>query len=192
MRQAVSHLAELGHARIGLAVGPARYVPVVRKVEGFLAAHVANPALDAKGAETRIAHTMFSVAGGQQAARVLVERGCTAIVCASDMMALGVIRALREEELSVPGDVSVIGYDASPLIAFTDPPLTTMRPTRAGDRGGCGERAAGGDGGDRRAQGRVRLRPGAGSARLDRRRPKVTVAVEVGVGLKVGLGGVAA
>ena len=127
MRQAVSHLAELGHVRIGLAAGPARYVPVVRKVEGFLAAHAVNAALDAEAAEERIAHTMFSVAGGQQAARVLVEQGCTAIVCASDMMALGVIRALREEGLSVPSDVSVIGYDDSPLIAFTDPPLTTIR-----------------------------------------------------------------
>ena len=42
-------------------------------------------------------------------------------------MALGAIRALREEGLSVPQDVSVIGYDDCPLVAFTDPPLTTMR-----------------------------------------------------------------
>jgi LacI family repressor for deo operon, udp, cdd, tsx, nupC, and nupG len=127
MRHAVSHLVELGHERIGMATGPARYVPVVRKVEGFLAASAALLGLDEGAARERIAHTIFSVAGGQQAARVLVERGCTAIVCGSDMMALGAIRALREEGLAVPQDVSVIGYDDSPLIAFTDPPLTTMR-----------------------------------------------------------------
>jgi DNA-binding LacI/PurR family transcriptional regulator len=127
MRHAISHLVELGHERIGMATGPARYVPVVRKVEGFLAANASLLGVDEAVARGRIAHTIFSVAGGQQAAPVLVERGCTAIVCGSDMMALGAIRAMREEGLSVPQDVSVIGYDDSPLIAFTDPPLTTMR-----------------------------------------------------------------
>jgi LacI family repressor for deo operon, udp, cdd, tsx, nupC, and nupG len=42
-------------------------------------------------------------------------------------MALGAIRAARGRGLTVPGDVSVMGYDDSPLIAFTDPPLTTLR-----------------------------------------------------------------
>jgi DNA-binding LacI/PurR family transcriptional regulator len=127
MRHAVSHLVELGHERIGMATGPIRYVPVVRKVEGFLAANAMLLGVDESTARRRIAHTIFSVAGGQQAAPALVELGCTAIVCGSDMMALGVIRALREAGLAVPQDVSVIGYDDSPLIAFTDPPLTTMR-----------------------------------------------------------------
>ena len=127
MRHAVSHLVELGHERIGMATGPIRYVPVVRKVEGFLAANATLLGVDESTARQRIAHTIFSVAGGQQAAPALAELGCTAIVCGSDMMALGVIRALRESGLAVPQDVSVIGYDDSPLIAFTDPPLTTMR-----------------------------------------------------------------
>ena len=42
-------------------------------------------------------------------------------------MALGAIRAARRRGLGVPGDLSVVGYDDSPLIAFTDPPLTTVR-----------------------------------------------------------------
>ena len=42
-------------------------------------------------------------------------------------MALGAIRAARQRGLSVPRDVSVVGFDDSPLIAFTDPPLTTVR-----------------------------------------------------------------
>jgi len=126
-RLAISYLAELGHERIGLAAGPARFVPVVRKVEGFLAASQALLGIDAAAARERISHTFFSVAGGQTAARQLLERGCTAAICGSDMMALGAIRALRDEGLSVPQDFSVIGYDDSPLIAFTDPPLTTVR-----------------------------------------------------------------
>nr|BFE77888.1 hypothetical protein GCM10020093_004890 [Planobispora longispora] len=48
-------------------------------------------------------------------------------MCASDLMALGVIRACRDRGLGVPEDVSVVGFDDSPLIAFTDPPLTTVR-----------------------------------------------------------------
>jgi DNA-binding LacI/PurR family transcriptional regulator len=42
-------------------------------------------------------------------------------------MALGAVRACRQRGLTVPGDVSIIGYDDSPLIGFTDPPLTTVR-----------------------------------------------------------------
>ncbi|WP_256862458.1 substrate-binding domain-containing protein [Microbispora sp. GKU 823] len=65
--------------------------------------------------------------GRAGAAAALLDRGCTGIFCASDLMALGAIRAARERGLSVPGDVSVVGFDDSPLMAFTDPPLTTVR-----------------------------------------------------------------
>jgi DNA-binding LacI/PurR family transcriptional regulator len=157
-RLAVSHLVELGHRRIGLAVGPRRYVPVIRKIAGFTEAmrdllgeaapgglaagapaagglaaggpyraagsnHVAEGAAD----EPLVAHSIFSVEGGQAAGTALLDRGCTGIVCASDLMALGVIRAARARGLAVPRDVSVVGFDDSPLIAFTDPPLTTVR-----------------------------------------------------------------
>jgi DNA-binding LacI/PurR family transcriptional regulator len=54
------------------------------------------------------------------------------VVCGSDLMALGVVRAARQRGLTVPGQLSVIGYDDSELNAFTDPPLTTVRqPVRA-------------------------------------------------------------
>lgn len=47
-------------------------------------------------------------------------------------MALGAVRAARQRGLAVPAHVSVVGFDDSPLIAFTDPPLTTVRqPVRA-------------------------------------------------------------
>jgi alanine racemase len=71
--------------------------------------------------------TLFGVEGGEAAAGRLLDRGVTGVVCGSDLMALGAIRAARQRGLSVPGDVSVLGYDDSPLMAFTDPPLTTMR-----------------------------------------------------------------
>ncbi|SCK56102.1 LacI family DNA-binding transcriptional regulator [Streptomyces sp. WMMB 322] len=127
MRLAVTHLAALGHRRIGLALGPERFVPVQRKIEGFLRAVHEQLELTESQARGFVQHSLFTLEGGQAAASALLDRDCTAVVCASDMMALGAIRAARQRGLEVPGDISVIGFDDSPLIAFTDPPLTTIR-----------------------------------------------------------------
>ena len=56
-----------------------------------------------------------------------LDDGVTAIVCASDPLALGAIRAVRRRGLEVPGDVSVVGFDDSAFMKYTDPPLTTVR-----------------------------------------------------------------
>lgn len=124
---AVRHLTDLGHERIGLAVGPRRFVPVLNKIDGFVAAMTSLTGRSADEAHGLIQHSLFSVEGGQAAAHALLERDCTAIVCASDLMAFGAIRAARMRGRQVPRDVSVIGFDDSPLIAFADPPLTTIR-----------------------------------------------------------------
>ncbi|MCM3553793.1 LacI family transcriptional regulator [Janibacter melonis] len=124
MDLAVTHLAELGHERIGLALGQERFVPARRKVAGFRASMAA---LGLEVPDEHVVHTFFSVEGGAVAAAALVERGVTAIVCGSDLMALGAIRQIRTTGRSVPQDVSVVGYDDSPLVGFTDPPLTTIR-----------------------------------------------------------------
>ncbi|WP_055481876.1 LacI family DNA-binding transcriptional regulator [Sphaerimonospora mesophila] len=132
VRLAVRHLADLGHERVGLAVGQARFVPVIRKIRGFRQAMGELLGVGEAEADTLVSHSLFSVEGGHAAAVDLLERGCTAIVCAGDLMAIGAIQACRDRGLSVPGDVSVIGYDDSLLIAYTDPPLTTVRqPVRA-------------------------------------------------------------
>ncbi|MEV6807951.1 LacI family DNA-binding transcriptional regulator [Streptomyces sp. NPDC017248] len=128
MTLAVAHLTSLGHTRIGLAVGPRRFVPVQRKADGFVRAMQAHLDLPMGVIESElIQHSLYSLEGGQAAATALIDRDCTAVVCASDMMALGAIRAARRRGLEVPRDFSVVGFDDSPLIAFTDPPLTTIR-----------------------------------------------------------------
>jgi LacI family repressor for deo operon, udp, cdd, tsx, nupC, and nupG len=127
MDLAVTHLAAMGHTRIGLAVGPERFVPVIRKRAGFLAAMKRHLGMDADAVEPLMCHSLFSVEGGQAAAHHLLAAKATAIVCGSDLMALGAIRTLRQRGMHVPADVSVVGYDDSPLMAFTDPPLTTVR-----------------------------------------------------------------
>jgi len=124
MELAVTHLRSLGHRRIGLAVGPERFVPVIRKVQGFTQAMRAAPG--SAPSDARVEWSLFSVEGGNAAGGNLIDQGCTAVVCGSDMMALGAIRAARTRGLEVPRDVSVVGYDDSPLMAFTDPPLTTV------------------------------------------------------------------
>lgn len=127
-RLAVTHLVALGHTRIGLALGPRRYVPVQRKTEGFVQALRERLGTAEDDITARLVqHSLYTLEGGQAAAGALLDRDCTAIVCASDMMALGAVRAARQRGLGVPDDVSVVGFDDSPLIAFTDPPLTTVR-----------------------------------------------------------------
>ncbi|HET7305667.1 MAG TPA: LacI family DNA-binding transcriptional regulator [Segeticoccus sp.] len=125
VRQAVGHLHDLGHQRIGLAAGQARFVPTVRKVEAYRA--VMADLLGEHDVDELVAHTYVTVEGGATAGRVLLGRGVTAVVAASDSMALGVVRAARHLGRAVPSDLSVIGRDDSPLLPFTDPPLTTLR-----------------------------------------------------------------
>jgi len=125
MELAVRHLVELGHTRVGLAVGPRRFTPALRKIAGFRRAM--RRRLRVEDVEPWIESTLFSVEGGGAAADRLVERGATAVICGSDLMALGAVRAVRARGLDVPRDVSVVGSDDSLLIAFTDPPLTTVR-----------------------------------------------------------------
>lgn len=127
MDLAVAHLASMGHRRIGLASGPSRFVPVVRKRAGFIEAMGRHVGLNADEAASLVSQSLFTVEGGQAAAHHLISAGVTAIVCGSDLMALGAIRTARQRGLRVPADISIVGYDDSPLMAFTDPPLTTVR-----------------------------------------------------------------
>lgn len=127
---ALRHLVSLGHQRIGLAIGPDRYIPARRKVAAFVAA-LQRRQPDADPSE-HVVSTLFTVEGGHAAGGELIDTGHTAVICGSDLMALGAIRAARARGLLVPDDVSVVGFDDSPLIAFTDPPLTTVRQPVAG------------------------------------------------------------
>jgi LacI family transcriptional regulator, repressor for deo operon, udp, cdd, tsx, nupC, and nupG len=125
---AVGHLASLGHRRIGMISGPKRFLPVQRKLAGWRRAMTTRLGLDGAELDGLVALSLwFGVEDGAAAAGRLLDRQVTGFVCGSDLMALGAIRAARARGYSVPRDVSVVGYDDSPLIAFTDPPLTTVR-----------------------------------------------------------------
>ncbi|WP_251150399.1 LacI family DNA-binding transcriptional regulator [Cellulosimicrobium sp. Marseille-Q4280] len=124
MNQALGHVYSLGHERVGLLLGPSDHVPSERKLAAAQAFAERNGLrLD----PTLVAHSQYSLESGQAAANRLLEAGATAIVCASDPLALGAVRAVRRAGLDVPTDVSVVGYDDSNLMNSTDPALTTVR-----------------------------------------------------------------
>jgi LacI family repressor for deo operon, udp, cdd, tsx, nupC, and nupG len=128
--QAYAHLTSLGHERIGLVLGPADHVPSGRKLAAFEAnyrARAAERGEDGEDLRTVVARTMFSMEGGHAGTTRLLRAGVTAVICASDILALGAIRAVRRHGLNVPADVSVVGFDDSPFMNTTDPPLTTVR-----------------------------------------------------------------
>jgi DNA-binding LacI/PurR family transcriptional regulator len=123
--RALGHLSSLGHERIGLVLGPVGHVPSARKLGAYVAYGQKH-----RGKESwrdRICHTTFSMEGGGVAATRLLAEGVTALVCASDALALGAIRTAKKQGLAVPGDLSVIGFDDSVYMVVTDPALTTLR-----------------------------------------------------------------
>ncbi|MFY1634326.1 LacI family DNA-binding transcriptional regulator [Solwaraspora sp. WMMB335] len=122
VEQAYGHLRALGHERIGLVLGPADHVPSQRKL-----AAMRQVAGWSAGYGEWVERSSFSMEGARVAATRLVDRGATGVICASDVLALGTIRAVRRLGRSVPGDVSVVGFDDSAFMTCTDPPLTTVR-----------------------------------------------------------------
>ncbi len=123
-RLAIAHLTSLGHTRIGLALGPSRYVTAARLRLGYL------DGLERAGVPvdgSLITDAIYGIEGGHAAGAALLPSGVTAVVCASDRMALGVVRAVTERGLKVPDDVSVIGFDDAGPNAFFDPPLTSVQ-----------------------------------------------------------------
>ncbi|MBR7673677.1 LacI family DNA-binding transcriptional regulator [Streptomyces daliensis] len=131
VEQAWRHLVSLGHERIGLVLGPSDHVPSQRKLAAARACASAGTATGAGTAagelpDEYVERALFSLEGGQAAASRLLARGVTGLVCASDPLALGAVRAARRRGLDVPGDVSVVGYDDSAFMSCTEPPLTTV------------------------------------------------------------------
>lgn len=129
------HLLDLGHRRFGVVAASVRGTALDDRREGFLGrlrerAGIVVP-------EGRVVRGAFSEAGGAEAAgRLLADvgreegAGPTALYVTADLMAVGVLHALKASGRSVPGDVSVVGTDNDPYTPFTDPPLTTVDVAR--------------------------------------------------------------
>jgi DNA-binding LacI/PurR family transcriptional regulator len=121
-RTAVRHLIELGHTRILHLAGPPKAPDAIERIRGWREELVANR-LDV----VEPPHGDWSAASGYElGTRLEVEPGM-AVFAANDHMAIGLLSALRERGLSVPGDVSVVGFDDLPEAGYLFPPLTTVR-----------------------------------------------------------------
>jgi LacI family transcriptional regulator len=132
----VRHLAERGHRRIGYIGGPGNLEVSRVRLGGFRAA-VDDLGLTA--GDDHVVDGQFTVTGGEAAMATLLEQvDITAVLAASDLMAIGATRKLLDSGLDVPGDMSVAGLDDIPLAAYGPVPLTTMRvPTYDMGRSGA-------------------------------------------------------
>ena len=129
--RAVRHLHSIGHRRIATITGMLETRTGGDRLRGY------RQALQACGLAYRdeyVAYGDFYVESGRRAMADLLslDEPPTAVFAASDMMALGAIRAVGDAGLSVPADVSVIGFDDIQLADHMNPPLTTVRQDKAG------------------------------------------------------------
>lgn len=122
-RLAVEHLIGLGHRRIAHISGPPHWIDAAERIKGWQEA-LGNAGLDADV----LLQGGWDAASGYRAGLALVEhRTVTAVFVANDQMAVGVLRAVQEAGLQVPGDISVVGYDDQPEAEYFIPPLTTVK-----------------------------------------------------------------
>jgi DNA-binding LacI/PurR family transcriptional regulator len=126
IRQAVQHLAALGHRRIAFVSGPLRLRSATARRDAFLKS-MAELGLSVP-AEHLVEgdHTMEGGIAAAQQLMGLAELP-TAVLCSNDMTAIGVLHGLYETTHKVPEDISVVGFDDIHLAQFMLPPLTTVQ-----------------------------------------------------------------
>ncbi|WP_406830371.1 LacI family DNA-binding transcriptional regulator [Pedococcus sp. KACC 23699] len=124
-RNAVAHLFAKGRSVVGHIAGPQDMIAGRDRREGYVAA-VQDAGRDADDSLVEVGD--FSETSGAAAMRALLARrpDIDAVFAASDPMALGALRALREAGRSVPQDVALVGFDDGPLAEVAAPPLTTV------------------------------------------------------------------
>jgi DNA-binding LacI/PurR family transcriptional regulator len=120
---ATRYLLDLGHRTVYHVAGPLSCLDAKERVDGW------RQALREAGAdEPAVLAGDWSASSGYELGSKLAEdSGLTAVFCGNDTMALGVIRALTERGLRVPGDVSIVGFDDVPEAGYYLPPLSTVR-----------------------------------------------------------------
>ena len=128
-RLAVQHLYELGHRDIAHITGPEGNVLTQARRDGMIAE---RQRLGLSMQDDWVIRGDFSLQSGYAAAAQIanMKRRPTAVFCASDQVAFGLVSGLKQAGLSVPNDISVVGFDDIELAEFFDPALTTIRQDR--------------------------------------------------------------
>ena len=124
--EVADYLLSLGHKDIALITGPATYRSAIERTGGFLGA------LQRRGIElpkARVVEAGYTFESGVAAAEKLLagKKRPSAIFCGNDEMAAGVYRAALRSGIQIPQQLSVVGYDDSPLASRLWPPLTSVR-----------------------------------------------------------------
>lgn len=136
-RLAARKLVELGHRKIATITGRLSAQDARQRHRGFIEemTRLGQPVT-----ESRIIQGSYSMADGRKAAEQLLASGVefSAVFCGNDEVALALISTLAERGISVPGDVSVMGYDDVDFAAYTTPALTTLHvPIEEMTRSAC-------------------------------------------------------
>ncbi len=124
-RQAAAHLLDLGHRRLGVLTAGPRNADAPARVAGVRQAFT-DRGLDPESVAVEVGEP--GVGGGESALCRLLEAvpETTGILAYNDLMAIGAMRAIRASGRTVPGQMSVVGFDDVAIAAYTDPPLTTV------------------------------------------------------------------
>ncbi|MGP4975438.1 LacI family DNA-binding transcriptional regulator [Brachybacterium tyrofermentans] len=130
-RDATQHLLDLGHERIGFITGPMHLKCHQDRLDGYYTA-LGRRGIDRDPDLVRVGNSLVS--GGEEFGGVLLDLAerPTAIISCSDEQAYGVYLAARERELSIPEDLSVVGFDDVDLCRWVSPQLTTIHQPLAG------------------------------------------------------------
>lgn len=130
IRQAVQHLAALRHERIAFIAGPLTLKSAKARKEAFVQS---MREIGLEAASQMIVEGDHSLEGGQAAFAELLElrERPTAILCSNDMTAIGVMRKSYEGKITIPRELSVIGFDNIRLSQYVLPPLTTIEMSQA-------------------------------------------------------------
>ena len=128
VNKTVEYLHSLGHTRIAFVGHHGSLAPIHERRIAFLEA----VSRFAPGAKTHLSDGADGLEGGRQAAHEILASGFnpTAIVCVNDFMAVGVLHELRAQNVKVPQEISVTGFDNIGLSEFSSPPLTTVHIPR--------------------------------------------------------------
>jgi LacI family transcriptional regulator len=129
-RLAAEHLIGLGHRRLGFLAAPSRNVDSPVRLAGV---RDAMTAADIEPASLAVAMGPALVGGGEAAMHELLDlaRPPTGVCAYNDLMAIGALRAARSRGRSIPGDLSIVGFDDVEFASYVDPPLTTIAQDQA-------------------------------------------------------------
>lgn len=117
------HFIDNGHRRVGCITGTENTPNSIRRLHGFLSV-MENHGYEID--DDLICPGNYTFEGGYKAAKNMINKDITGIFCLNDLMALGAISAVREKGLSVPDDISIIGYDNLEFCKYVNPKLTSV------------------------------------------------------------------